>query len=63
MDTGLKQNKQGKLVAKDKKITPQQKKLEKMQGRASMESFGDSDSSSGGGKGGGNGGKKGEKGK
>jgi len=63
MDTGLKQNKQGKLVAKDKKLTPQQKKLEKMQGRASMESFGDSDSSSGGGKGGGNGGKKGKKGK
>ena len=36
MDTGLKQNKQGKLVSVAKKLTPQQKKLEKMRNKASQ---------------------------
>jgi len=60
-DTGLKQNKQGKLVSKTKKLTPQQKKLEKMKMKGSMESWGgdaytdsfSEDSFSGGGGGGG----------
>ena len=34
IETGLKQNKQGKLVSVEKKLTPQQKKLEKMKNKA-----------------------------
>ena len=64
VDTGLKQNKQGKLVSKAKKMTPQQKKLEKMQSKSAGASVA-SAQQWGGGDGGadmpspGNGGKKG----
>lgn len=70
MDTGLKQNKQGKLISKEKKLTPQQKKLEKMQSKGSMQSWGDDndnnrfefvDRGDAGGKGGKKGGKGGKK--
>eukprot|EP00802_Teleaulax_amphioxeia_P003533 Tamp_03536.p1 GENE.Tamp_03536~~Tamp_03536.p1 ORF type:complete len:512 (-),score=134.05 Tamp_03536:1108-2643(-) len=64
-DTGLKQNKQGKLVSVTKKLTPQQKKLEKMRSKASWDDdgdrFGSFDSSGGGG--GGDKKQKGKKGK